>query len=91
MIKVLHIHTLPIISGSGINTFLTMKGMDKRFFRVELACAPGGRLIDLVESNDMKVRTFNNLVQPLHPLKDLMAFMNLICFLKKNYQMEINE
>jgi len=84
MIKVLHIHTLPIISGSGINTFLTMRGMDRRFFRTELACAPGGRLIDLVKSNDMKVRTFNNLVQPLHPLKDLMALMNLICFLKKS-------
>ena len=84
MIRVLHIHTLPIISGSGINTFLTMRGMDRRFFRVELACAPGGRLIDLVKSNDMKVRTFNNLVQSLHPLKDLMALMNLICFLKKN-------
>ncbi len=84
MIKVLHIHTLPIISGSGINTFLTMRGMDRRFFRVELACAPGGRLIDLVKSHDMKIRTFNNLVQPLHPLKDLMTLINLICFLKKN-------
>ena len=58
--------------------------MDRKFFRTELACAPGGRLIDLVKSNNMKVRTFNNLVQPLHPLKDLMALMNLICFLKKN-------
>jgi len=84
MIRVLHIHTLPIISGSGINTFLTMRGMDRRIFRAELACAPEGRLIDLVMSHDMKVRTFNNLVQPLHPLKDLMALMNLICFLKKN-------
>ena len=66
MIRVLHIHTLPIISGSGINTFLTMQGMDRKVYEVELACAPNGRLIDLVQDHHMKVRTFNHLVQPLH-------------------------
>lgn len=84
MIRILHIHTLPIISGSGINTFLSMRGMDRRIYEAELACAPGGRLIDLVQSHNMSVRTFNNLVQPLHPVKDLLALMNLIFFLKKN-------
>ncbi|MBW2609808.1 MAG: glycosyltransferase family 4 protein [Deltaproteobacteria bacterium] len=83
MINVLHIHTLPIISGSGINTFLTMRGMDRSVFQVELACAPGGRLIDLVRDHHMKVRTFSNLIQPLHPLKDLSALINLTSFLKK--------
>lgn len=43
-IKVLHIHTLPIVSGSGINTLLTMAGLHKDGFEVELACAPGGAL-----------------------------------------------
>ncbi len=83
MINVLHIHTLPIISGSGINTFLSMNGMDRKLFKVELACAPGGRLIDLVQNNGMEVRTFINLVQPLRPLKDLLAIFNLTLFLKK--------
>ncbi|MEJ2725218.1 MAG: hypothetical protein P8175_11370 [Deltaproteobacteria bacterium] len=41
MIRVLHIHTLPVISGSGINTFLSMRGMDKSRYAVELAVAPG--------------------------------------------------
>jgi glycosyltransferase involved in cell wall biosynthesis len=84
MINVLHIHTLPIISGSGINTFLSMKGMDRNVFKVELACAPGGRLIDLVQKNDMKVRIFKNLVQPIHPLKDLLAVANITSYLKNN-------
>jgi len=84
MIRILHIHTLPIISGSGINTFLSMRGMDRRIYEAELACAPGGRLLDLVQSHNMSVRTFNNLVQPLHPVKDLLALMNLTFFLKKN-------
>ena len=84
MIKVLHIHTLPIVSGSGINTYLSMRGMDRRLYEVELACAPGGRLIDLVQEHRMTVRPFKNLVQPLHPLKDILALINLIFFLKKN-------
>lgn len=84
MIKVLHIHTLPIVSGSGINTYLSMRGMDRRLYEVELACAPGGRLIDLVQEHRMTVRPFKNLVQPLNPLKDTLALINLIFFLKKN-------
>jgi glycosyltransferase involved in cell wall biosynthesis len=84
MIKVLHIHTLPIISGSGLNTFLSMKGMDKNIYKVELACAPGGRLIDLVQENHMEVKVFKNLVQPLNPVKDILAVVDLISFLRKN-------
>jgi glycosyltransferase involved in cell wall biosynthesis len=83
MINVLHIHTLPIISGSGLNTFLSMKGMDRNIYKVELACAPGGRLIDLVRENQMGVKTFKNLVQPLHPVKDILAVADLIYFLRK--------
>ncbi len=84
MIKILHVHTLPIVSGSGINTYLTMRGMDRKRYKSELACAPGGRLIDLVQEHHMEVRTFKNLVQPLHPVKDTLALMSLIFFLKKN-------
>lgn len=84
MIKVLHIHTMPIISGSGINTFLSMRGMDKRLYDTELLCAPGGPLIDLVRSWNMKVRTLKSLVQPLNPIKDLLALTNMTLFLKHN-------
>ncbi len=85
MIKVLHIHTLPIVSGSGINTFLSMHGMDKNLYDVELACAPGGRLIPLVQENHMKVRPFKNMVQPLHPLKDTLTLLDLTAFFKRNF------
>jgi glycosyltransferase involved in cell wall biosynthesis len=84
MIHVLHIHTLPIISGSGLNTFLSMKGMDRNIYKVELACAPGGRLIDLIRENHMEVKAFKNLVQPLSPVKDTLAVVDLISFLRKN-------
>ena len=84
MIRILHIHTLPIVSGSGINTFLSMQGMDKTLYEVDLACAPGGRLISLVEENHMEVRTFKNMVQPLRPFKDTLALIDLTAFLRKN-------
>jgi glycosyltransferase involved in cell wall biosynthesis len=58
--------------------------MDRNVFNVELACAPGGRLIDLVRKNRMKVRTFKNLVQPIHPLKDLLVIADITYFLKKH-------
>ncbi len=84
MIRVLHIHTLPVVSGSGINTFLSMEGMDRNTFEVELACAPGGDLIDLVQRHGMKVRPFRNLVQPLDPARDLRALVDLVRFLREN-------
>jgi glycosyltransferase involved in cell wall biosynthesis len=85
MIKVLHIHTLPIISGSGINTFLSMKGMDREVFKVDLACAPNGRLIELAKKGHIRVHTFKNLVQPIHPVKDLLSVIDLVSFLRRNY------
>ncbi len=84
MIRILHIHTMPVISGSGINTYLSMDGMDRQVYEVELACAPGGRLIDLVQGSGMEVRIFRNLVQPLSPYRDLRAAMDLFLFLRKN-------
>jgi glycosyltransferase involved in cell wall biosynthesis len=77
VVRVLHIHTLPVISGSGINTFLTMRGMKGDRYEPVLACAPGGALIDLVQRHGMEVKTFPSLVQPLHPLKDLKAILDL--------------
>lgn len=37
---VLHVHTLPVISGSGLNTFSSMCGQRDAGYAVEMACAP---------------------------------------------------
>ena len=84
MIKVLHIHTLPVISGSGINTFLSMKGTKSDTMSMALACAPGGPLLDLVRDEGMEVITFPELVQPIAPVKDISAVINLYRYLRKN-------
>ncbi len=86
MVRILHIHTMPIISGSGINTFLTMQGMKGNRYESVLACAPGGALINLVQRHGMEVKTFPSLVQPLHPLKDFLAILDLTRHLmRKSY------
>jgi glycosyltransferase involved in cell wall biosynthesis len=84
VVRILHIHTLPVISGSGINTFLTMRGMKGNRYEPVLACAPGGALIDLVQSHGMEVKIFPSLVQPLRPLKDLKAILDLTGHLRTN-------
>jgi glycosyltransferase involved in cell wall biosynthesis len=58
--------------------------MDKNVYEVELVCAPGGRLIQLVEDNHMKVWPFEHMVQPISPLKDTLALLDLTLFLKRN-------
>ncbi len=84
-IKILHLHTLPIVSGSGINTFLSMKGVDRTQYDVELGCAPGGRLIELVESNGMTVRRIAHFVQPINPVKDMLALLEVTQFLSRHH------
>ena len=58
--------------------------MQQAPFHSELACAPNGRLIDLVQSHGMPVHLFKNLVQPLHPIRDILVLFQLIHFLKQN-------
>ncbi len=84
MINVLHIHTLPIVSGSGINTFLSMNGINGDEFRADLACAPNGRLVEMVKDHGMDVITFRNMVQPLNPLKDILITLELAGYLRKH-------
>lgn len=82
-VKVLHIHTLPVVSGSGINTLLTMAGLDKVKYEVEFACAPGGHLINEVKKEGIKFQAIRNFVQRVHPYNDLMALWQLIRLIRK--------
>ena len=85
-IKVLHVHTMPVISGSGINTFLTMQGLNKEKYKVEFACAPEGPLIEKVVKEGIKFHPIKNLVQPISIIDDIKALFQIIVILKKeNY------
>jgi len=84
IVKILHIHTLPIISGSGINTFLSMRDIKNDYIRMSLACAPGGPLLDLVRDEGMEVITFPDMVQRIAPKKDIAATFALYRHLRIN-------
>jgi glycosyltransferase involved in cell wall biosynthesis len=83
-ISVLHIHTLPVVSGSGINTFLTMHLSDKSKFISSLACKPNGKLETLVKTNGYKFFSIQNFSGPVNPIKDLKTIFELLKLLKKN-------
>lgn len=83
-IKILHVHTLPVISGSGINTFLTMKGLDRNKYEVDLACAPGGALIDKVKEEGLGFFPINHFRQKISPFHDLLALWELIWLIKQS-------
>lgn len=80
---VLHVHTLPWIGGSGLNTFLSMKLLDPKRFRPSLACAPGGRLEDLVRSAGITFHPIRHLRAELSPLHDSLAAGELAVVMRR--------
>lgn len=82
-IRVLHVHTMPVITGSGIETLMTMDGLDKNTYEVEFACAPGGALIAEVERAGIPFRPVPHLVQEVSPYSDVKALFELISVMKE--------
>ncbi|RKY39317.1 MAG: hypothetical protein DRP72_00115, partial [Candidatus Omnitrophota bacterium] len=81
-IKILHLHTLPVISGSGINVFLTMVGLDKEKYEVAFGCAPGGDLVNQVVKYGIRFRPIKHFVQEINLYHDLMALGELMLLMK---------
>ena len=84
-LRILHIHTLPIVSGSGINTFLSMEGSRRQGAEVSLACAPGGRLEEVVRQSGMGFFPIRNFVSPVSPWRDLDALWQLLRLLRREH------
>jgi glycosyltransferase involved in cell wall biosynthesis len=82
-IKVLHIHVMSVVSGSGINTYLSMEGMDPQQYTVEFACAPGGKLTELAIRAGIAFHPVNHFVQPINPYRDLRALIELIQIIRR--------
>jgi len=76
-VRVLHVHTLPVISGSGLNTVLSMQGLPADRYEAALACAPGGALLELVEQRGMRVHRLRHMVWSLHLLHDPLVVIEL--------------
>ena len=81
--KVLHVHTLPVISGSGINATITMNGLNKNKYSVGFACRPGGPLVDEIIKQGITFHPVKHLLQEVNIFSDLMALWELIRLLKR--------
>ncbi len=82
--KILHIHTLPIISGSGINTLLTMRGSIGLGHQVALACESLGRLTEEAEKAGVALHIVPSLGREIHPVRDIAAAISLARLIRSN-------
>ncbi|MBL4889549.1 MAG: glycosyltransferase, partial [Candidatus Lindowbacteria bacterium] len=80
---VLHVHTLPWVGGSGLNTFFSMKYLDQSKYRTGLACAPGGRLEEKVRQEGFPFYAVENLCAEVAPLNDLLVSGELVRLFRK--------
>lgn len=83
-LSILHIHTLPIISGSGINTLLTMKGSHERGHKVALACASAGRLTEECDRAGVAVYLVPQLTNRIDPPRDFSAVFALARLMRRH-------
>lgn len=65
------------LGGTQRNTLVTMAGLRRRGFDVELICGSGEALIRQSEREGITVRAIKHFTQSLHPLKDILAFWQL--------------
>lgn len=75
--RILHIHTLPVVSGSGINTLLTIVGSSERGHHVALACESRGRLTEEAEEAGVEVHLVPSLGRELSVFRDLASVIAL--------------
>src|SRR5436309_1834125 len=81
-IKVLHLITLSVVGGSQDNTFSTAARHNREAYEVHVASNPDGHWVDrAVEAGDV-FHAIPTLVTPLHPVKDLRAFWNMVRLLR---------
>lgn len=90
-VKVLHPITRLIVGGAQENTMLTADLMDKEQWQVEVISGPQtgseGSLIEAVRERNIPLTIEPSLVRELNPVKDFLAFIRLVRFIKNgNYQ-----
>lgn len=86
-IRVLHIITRLDKGGSADNTLLSVLGLNKEVFKVDLLSGktnfPSPKLIQLKEQNLIQSKEIGQLVRAIHPFKDIIALSQLYQYIKK--------
>ena len=82
--RMLHVITRLIRGGADENTLYTVKGLDPRRYRVDLAVGEGSDLALLEGLEHVTVHSVRDLVREPHPIKDLMALFRLARLMHKH-------
>jgi glycosyltransferase involved in cell wall biosynthesis len=82
VMKVVHVITKLELGGAQVNTIYTYENLDRERFEAWLICGPGGILTERVEKKENLV-IVDELVRPIHPLKDFKAYRRLVEQFKK--------
>ena len=76
-LSILHVHTQPVVSGSGINTLLTIRGSMDRGHRVGIACGSEGGLTEQARRAGAAVHVVRQLGNEVNPVRDIAAVLAL--------------
>jgi len=73
--------------GAQRNTLLSLEGLKREGYEVELICGPGGRLVGAARAIGVAVHEILDLVREVAPLHDLRAFLALFRLMRaRNYE-----
>lgn len=82
-VKILHIITLSEWGGAQQVCYDIVTNLDKEKFSVEVACAPGGELINRLEEHGIVVHKIDSLKRDISPVNDLKALFALYRLIRK--------
>ena len=83
-IRVLHIITESwLLGGAQRNTLTTIQGLKRKGYNIELACGPGGPMVDAALDSEIPVTIFDSMVREISPILDLRYLIENYKFLKR--------
>jgi len=82
-IKILQIITLSEWGGVQRVCFDLIKNLDKKKFQVEVACKPGGILIEKLKEIEIRVYSINSFRRGIFPINDFKTLISLYRLIKK--------
>lgn len=82
-IKICHVQLLPIMSGVQRAMLEVLKKLDRERYDITVICKEQGELTTTLAEQGIPWRVFPELVRPINPYRDLLAFGRLFRFFKE--------
>lgn len=82
--RVLHIITRLISGGADENTIFSIRGLQKNGYKVDLLVGGESQLKIIQDNDDIHIIILKELTRNINPIKDLIAFFKIFCYIRKN-------